>query len=66
MAFGSESLVGLKLIECGIRKESLALLSIPQTPLRIFLPLVITKYTSGSRPFDILLQAYKFRYFTFF
>jgi len=62
MAFASESMVGLKLIECGIHKESLALLAIPLTPLQIMLPLIIAKYTSGPRPLDILLRAFKFRY----
>ncbi|CAK8675913.1 unnamed protein product [Clavelina lepadiformis] len=61
MAFGSESVVGLKLIECGVHKESLALLAIPLTPLQIALPLIIAKYTTGPRPMDVFLNALKFR-----
>ena len=62
MGFASESIVGLKLIEAGIHKESLALLAIPLTPLQILLPLVIAKYTTGPKPLDILLKALKYRY----
>jgi len=61
MGFASESIVGLKLIECGIHKESLALLAIPLTPLQIVLPLVIAKYTAGPRPMDVFLRAVKYR-----
>ena len=62
MAFASESMVGLKLIECGIHKESLALLAIPLTPLQIVLPLLIAKYTTGPRPLDLFSKALKYRY----
>nr|CAB3266228.1 acetyl-coenzyme A transporter 1 [Phallusia mammillata] len=61
VGFASESLVGLKLIESGIHKESLALLAIPMTPLQIMLPLLIAKYTSGPKPLDIFLKAFRWR-----
>uniref|UniRef100_H2Z3B5 Acetyl-coenzyme A transporter 1 n=1 Tax=Ciona savignyi TaxID=51511 RepID=H2Z3B5_CIOSA len=61
IGFASESIVALKLIECGIHKETLALLAIPLTPLQIALPLVIAKYTSGPRPLDIFLKAVRYR-----
>ncbi|XP_078488430.1 acetyl-coenzyme A transporter 1 [Ciona intestinalis] len=61
IGFASESIVALKLIECGIHKETLAMLAIPLTPLQIALPVIIAKYTSGPRPLDIFLKAIRYR-----
>lgn len=61
VGFASESAVGLKLIEAGVHKESLALLAIPMTPLQILLPLLIAKYTAGPRPMDLFVRSIPFR-----
>lgn len=61
MSAASESLVGLKLIELGVSKESLAIMAVPLTPLQIGLPLVIAKYTAGPRPLDFFLRGLQCR-----
>ncbi|XP_071805763.1 acetyl-coenzyme A transporter 1-like [Asterias amurensis] len=57
----ADAVTGLKLIEGGVPKEKLALLAVPIVPLQILLPWVISKYTSGPRPLDILLKAFPIR-----
>ena len=43
----TDSVTGLKLIEAGVAKETLAMLAVPLVPIQIFLPLLISKYTAG-------------------
>lgn len=54
-------MTGLKLVEAGVPKETLALLAVPLVPLQILLPLVISKYTAGPRPLDVFHKAFPFR-----
>ncbi|KAB7496938.1 Acetyl-coenzyme A transporter 1 [Armadillidium nasatum] len=58
-----DSLTVLKFTEAGVPKEKLALLSVPLTPLQIFLPLYISKFTAGPRPMDTFLTAFLPRLF---
>ena len=44
----ADSVTGLKLIEAGAPKETLAMLAIPMIPIQILLPLFISRYTSGK------------------
>lgn len=46
--------MSLKLVEAGVPKEKLGLMSVPLIPLQIALPLIISKYSTG-----ILLQKAK-------
>ncbi|XP_072174455.1 acetyl-coenzyme A transporter 1-like [Diadema setosum] len=57
----ADSISALKLIEEGVPKERLALLGVPLVPLQIVLPWVISKYTAGSRPLNVNLNAMPFR-----
>ena len=57
----ADSLSGLKLIEAGMPKETLALFAVPMVPIQIILPLIISKYTAGPRPMEIFLKAIPFR-----
>ena len=41
--------------------RKLGLLAVPLTPLQIVLPLVISRYTNGPRPFDFYIRAIPFR-----
>lgn len=59
----ADSVTGLKLIEAGVKKESLALMAVPLVPLQIILPLVISKLTAGPRPLDVYAKAIPFRLF---
>ncbi|XP_035734293.1 acetyl-coenzyme A transporter 1-like [Vespa mandarinia] len=56
-----DAVTGLKLVEAGIPKEKFALMAVPMTPLQIFLPLAISKYTVGPRPMDIYMKAMPYR-----
>ncbi|XP_048767279.1 acetyl-coenzyme A transporter 1-like [Ostrea edulis] len=57
----ADSMTGLKLIEAGMKKETLALFAIPMIPIQIILPLIISKYTAGPTPMDVFLRAMPFR-----
>ncbi|KAK7067304.1 hypothetical protein SK128_003163 [Halocaridina rubra] len=57
----ADSLTVLKLTENGVPKDKLALLSIPLTPIQIFLPLYISRYTSGPKPLTPFVFGYSFR-----
>uniref|UniRef100_A0A0P4WHW8 Major facilitator superfamily (MFS) profile domain-containing protein n=1 Tax=Scylla olivacea TaxID=85551 RepID=A0A0P4WHW8_SCYOL len=57
----SDALTGLKLIEIGVPKDRLALLSIPIIPVQILLPLYISRHTAGPRPLDPFILGYPLR-----
>jgi len=63
LCFAADSLSYLKLIEAGVPKEKLGLLAIPLAPLQVILPLVISKYTNGPKPFNFFIKAIPFRLF---
>lgn len=63
LCFAADALSYLKLIEAGVPKEKLGLLAVPLAPLQIILPLVISKYTNGPKPFDFFIRAIPFRLF---
>lgn len=56
-----DSVTSLKLVEAGLPKDKLAMLAIPMVPLQIFLPLVVSKYTTGPRPMEVYIKAIPFR-----
>ncbi|XP_068237833.1 acetyl-coenzyme A transporter 1 [Palaemon carinicauda] len=57
----ADSLTALKLTESGVPKDRLALLSIPLTPVQVFLPLYISRYTAGPRPMNPFIFGYSLR-----
>jgi len=57
----TDAVTGLKLIEAGVAKETLAMLAVPLVPIQIFLPLIISRYTAGPRPLDAYKMAIPFR-----
>lgn len=61
IAFAVESMSYLKLIEAQVPKEKLSLLAVPLTPIQIILPLVLSKFTNGPRPFDLYIKTIPFR-----
>lgn len=63
ICFAADALSYLKLIEAGVPKEKLGLLAVPLAPLQIILPLIISKYTNGPKPFDFFIKAIPFRLF---
>lgn len=56
-----DSVTSLKLVEAGVPKDKLALLAVPLVPLQIFLPLVVSKYTTGSKPMEVYINAIPYR-----
>ncbi|XP_064080221.1 acetyl-coenzyme A transporter 1-like isoform X2 [Macrobrachium nipponense] len=57
----ADSLTALKLTETGVPKDRLALLSIPLTPVQVFLPLYISRYTAGPQPMNPFMFGYSLR-----
>lgn len=56
-----DAVTSLKLVEVGLPKDKLALLAIPMVPLQIFLPLAVSKYTTGAKPMEVYIKAIPFR-----
>ena len=48
----AETLTTLKLLERGVPKQHMAMLSAFMTPVSVFLPVYISKWTGGARPLD--------------
>ncbi|XP_028418748.1 acetyl-coenzyme A transporter 1-like [Dendronephthya gigantea] len=57
----TDAATGLKLIEAGVPKETLAMLAVPMIPIQITLPWIISRYATGPRPLDISLKAMPLR-----
>lgn len=56
-----DSVTSLKLVEHGVPKDKLALLAVPLVPLQIFLPLFVSKYTTGPKPMEVYIKAIPYR-----
>lgn len=61
-----DSITTLKLVEFGIPKDKIALLSIPLIPLQLVLPFIISRYTTGPYPMNLYINAFPFRLFMTF
>ena len=57
IAFATDAMTIIKLIEFGVPREKLSLLAIPLMPLQIILPLIISRKTNGPEPLTLLLKA---------
>lgn len=56
-----DAVTTLKLIDYGIPKDKIALLSIPLVPLQILLPFVISRFTTGPYPMTFYMRAFPYR-----
>lgn len=56
-----DGITTLKLIEYGIPKDKIAILSIPLIPVQIVLPFVISRYTTGKYPMSFYMKAFPVR-----
>jgi PAT family acetyl-CoA transporter-like MFS transporter 1 len=65
LAFATESMSYLKLIEVGVSKETLGLLAVPLAPLQILLPFIISRKLNSSDPFKYYTQSFFLRYHKF-
>ena len=58
IGFATEAVVRLRLIEEGVEKEKITILSIMLSPLMVILPVVLNKYLHGTRPLNLMLSTY--------
>lgn len=56
-----DAVTTLKLIDYGLPKDKIALLSIPLVPVQILLPFVISRFTTGPYPMTFYIRAFPFR-----
>lgn len=57
-----DNVLKLKLLEAGVPKDSLLILiMLSMMPTEIFLPLIVTKYTTGPRPTETYIKFIPFR-----
>ncbi|KAG4068279.1 hypothetical protein HA402_007799 [Bradysia odoriphaga] len=56
-----DAVTTLKLIDYGIPKDKIALLSIPLVPLQILLPFFISRFTTGPHPMTFYIKSFPFR-----
>lgn len=56
-----DSVTTLKLIDYGIPKDKIALLSIPLLPLQILLPFIISRFTNGPYPMTFYIRSFPYR-----
>jgi len=54
----TESMTNLKLIDRGVPKEKIAMLSIPMIPVKIGITLFLTRFTVGPRPLNVFMAGY--------
>ncbi|XP_060877595.1 acetyl-coenzyme A transporter 1-like isoform X2 [Metopolophium dirhodum] len=59
----TDSLAILKLIDAGVPKDNIMFIHTPLFVVKMFLPLVVAKYTSGPKPMNVYLTATPFRLF---
>ncbi|CAF1314937.1 unnamed protein product [Didymodactylos carnosus] len=57
-------MTNLKLIEMGVKQELLTLMFTPLILIKIFIPLCISHWTSGSKPLSVYIYCYIPRLFT--
>eukprot|EP00960_Hanusia_phi_P050129 760014-Hanusia_phi.AAC.2 len=57
----ADAVTGLKLQEKGVKKETMALLGVAVTPIALFLPAAVSKYTSGPRPLAAFMKVFPYR-----
>lgn len=57
----ADAMTNLKLVEYGIPRDKIALLTVPMLPFNIILPIVLSKYTTGPFPLNVYIRAFPFR-----
>lgn len=50
-----------KFMEYGVAKEDMALVDLSLIPIKIFIPILISKYTSGPKSLKILYNTVPYR-----
>lgn len=55
------SATSLELNEVGVRQDVLALMSAMYVPVEILTPVIVSRWTAGSRPLDVVVGAFPYR-----
>lgn len=50
-----------KFMEYGVAKEDIALVDMSLIPIRIIIPIIVSKYTTGPRPLAIFYNSVPYR-----
>lgn len=58
-----DEITKLKLVDYGMPKDKIALLSLPLIPLQIVLPFIISKFTTGPFPMNFYIKMFPYRLF---
>lgn len=58
-----DEITTLKLIEHGVPKDKIAILSAAQLPLQLILPFVFSRFITGRKPMDFYIKAFPVRLF---
>ncbi|XP_050442543.1 acetyl-coenzyme A transporter 1 [Adelges cooleyi] len=56
-----DAVSSLKIIDKGVPKDDIAMIGILLIPLQIVLPILISKYTTGSKPMNVYLKSIPYR-----
>jgi MFS transporter, PAT family, solute carrier family 33 (acetyl-CoA transportor), member 1 len=56
-----DAITTLKLVDYGIPRDKIALLSIPLVPVQIMLPFIISRFTTGPYPLKFYIKAFPYR-----
>lgn len=56
-------MVRLKLVELGVEREKISILSVLIAPILTVLPFVVKKYINGPKPLDLFRSAYIYKYY---
>lgn len=57
-----DSIAYLKLIEAGVSKEDIMLLTTTMSVLKIIIPFPVSKYTGGPKPLSLIMKWTLIRY----
>lgn len=59
-----DSIAHLKLIDAGVSKEDIMLLTTAMFVLKVIIPILVSKYTGGPKPLSLIMKCMLIRYKT--
>ena len=57
----TENIIRLRLIDEGVSREVLTMLNLLLSPVFVVLPLILSRYLHGQKPFSLLIKFYNFK-----
>ena len=61
----SEIAMRLKLVEYGVAREKISLLSVLISPIMIIVPIFLSRFVKGPTPLNVLFNIYPYKYFAY-